>query len=214
VNQATSRLPRTLLVISLAALSLAAGALAWRVLELRGAPAPEALIVLPEPRVIADFALEDQTGKPFSIDGFRGRWSVLFFGFTSCPDVCPNTLYELQQVRSILQERVGSDRLPAVYLISVDPERDTPEKLAGYLGHFDPSFTGLTGADAQLRALTTQLGIMYHVEPHDPGNREYAVEHSASLLLLDPQARLHGVLPAPHDAEQIAGDLLTILDRT
>ncbi len=207
-------LPKILLIASLAMAGLIAGATAWRILEQRMNPEPDALIVLPEPRVIADFALVDDSGQPFSLADFRGRWSVIFFGFTSCPDVCPNTLFQLKQVRASLAEDLPSDRLPDVYLVSVDPERDTPEKLAGYLEYFDPEFIGLTGPDLQLRPLTMQLGVMYHVEPHETGATEYTVDHSAALLVLDPEARLYGVFPAPHDTERLAADLAALLERT
>ena len=200
-----------LLIISLALLGLAAGATTWRIYEARTSPAPEALIVLPEPRVIADFALTDQSGEPFSLDDFRGHWSLLFFGFTSCPDVCPNTLYQLTQAKTLMQKQANSGQVPRIYLVSVDPERDTPDKLAEYLHYFDPAITGLTGPDEQIKALAVQLGIAYFIEPHDDGNLQYNVDHSASLLLLDPAGQLFGVLPAPHEANRIANDVLTAI---
>lgn len=213
MQPASYLLPKILLAVSLAVLGLMGGALAWRAYEMREAGTPANLVVLPEPRVIADFALQDHRGQPFSLAGFRGQWSVLFFGFTSCPDICPNTLYVLQQARSRLLERFAADAVPDIYLVSVDPERDSPEKLASYLAHFDSSFTGLTGEDVQLRALTMQLGVMYHIEPHDAGDSDYAVDHSASLILLDPEGRLHGVLPAPHDVDRITAGLTELAKR-
>jgi protein SCO1 len=206
-------LPSVLLVISLAVLGLMAGALAWRVLDRGAAPAAERLIVLPQPRAIADFALQDHHGQPFSLDDFRGRWSVLFFGFTSCPDICPDTLYQLQQARSRLADRLPPEQVPAIYLVSVDPERDTPARLADYLAFFDREFTGLTGEDPQLRALTMQLGVMYHIAPHEEGDTGYLVDHSASLLVLDREAQLYGVLRAPHEADAIVSDLTGLLRR-
>jgi protein SCO1/2 len=143
-------------------------------------------------------------GEPFSLEQFKGHWSVLFFGFTACPDICPNTLYQLQQARKQMLEDGSPAEIPQIYLVSVDPERDTPEKLADYLSYFDPAFIGLTGDEAQLKALTMQLGIAYFIEPHDPGNLEYSVDHSASLLLLNRDAQLLGVLPAALDAADIA----------
>ena len=200
-----------LLIFSLAMLGLVAGATAWRIYETRISPVPEALIVLPEPRVIADFTLTDQSGEPFSLDDFRGHWSLLFFGFTSCPDVCPNTLYQLTQAKTLMQKQANSGQVPRIYLVSVDPERDTPDKLAEYLHYFDPTITGLTGPDEQIKALAVQLGIAYFIEPHDDGNLQYNVDHSASLLLLDPAGQLFGVLPAPHEANRIANDVLTAI---
>ena len=200
-----------LLYTGVALLGLLAGALVWRSFVITQKQDFDTLIVLPEPRIIADFALRDQDDEPFSLDGFRGRWSVVFVGFTSCPDVCPNTLFQLQQARQLMLEELPPGQLPQIFLLSVDPERDTPEKLADYLAYFDPGFLGVTGPDAQLRALSLQLGVAYYVEPHEPGATEYTVDHSASLLLLDPQGRLFGVLPAPHNAGSIAQDIVALI---
>jgi len=193
-----------ILFTSLGLLCLAAGATAWRYFAVQTAPPAGSLILLPEPRIIADFALVNHHGEPFSLEQFKGHWSVLFFGFTACPDICPNTLYQLQQARKQMLEDGNPAEIPQIYLVSVDPERDAPEKLADYLSYFDPAFIGLTGDEAQLKALTLQLGIAYFIEPHDPGYLEYSVDHSASLLLLNPDAQLLGVLPAALDAADIA----------
>jgi len=200
-----------LLFISLALLGLAAGLVAWRIMAASKLAAADSVIVLPEPRKIAPFALLDQSGKAFTQDGFKGHWSLVFFGFTSCPDVCPNTLYQLQQARRVwLDEHADSD-FPQVYLVTVDPERDTPQKLAAYLGYFDPVFTGLTGAAEQVQALASQLGIAIFIEPHTPDKLQYTVDHGASLLLFDPLGQFYAVLPAPHDAARMARDVLTVI---
>lgn len=209
-NKKTSRI--LLLTISLALLSAVTGVVFFKMMELRGQPAFQALIALPQPKMVADFALQDDSAKSFSLADFKGHWSVLFFGFTSCPDICPNTLYQLKQMRSDLAKQLGEQNLPVIYLVSVDPERDTPAKLAEYLSFFDPAFKGLTGDDRQLRALTMQLGVMYHVAEHEEDSVDYAVDHSASLVVLDPQAAMYGVFPAPHDAAKISHDLLQILN--
>ncbi len=201
----------SLLLFSFALLGLAAGVTAWRVIAAQQHNTVDSIIVLPDAKEIQDFVLTDQSGNLFRLDGFKGHWSLVFFGFTSCPDVCPNTLYQLQQARQLLlDERAASD-IPRIYLVTVDPERDKPEKLAAYLAYFDPAFSGLTGTQEQLLALTTQLGIAFFVEPHNPDTLQYTVDHSASLLLLDPLGRLYAVLPAPHDAARIARDVLTVI---
>ena len=101
---------------------------------------------------------------------------------------------------------------PQILFISVDPERDTSAKLEQYLAYFDPGFIGVTGNQAQLLPLTRQLGIAYRIEEHDPGAAQYDVAHSASVLLTDPEGRLYGAFPPPHDAEKIVADLLAIMD--
>ncbi len=201
-----------LLIASLALLAALSGILFYKALEIRGQNNLQSLIVLPEEKVIADFELTDEAGQVFTLSGFKGRWSLLFFGFTSCPDICPNTLYQLQQVRKELLTHLDEREMPVIYLVSVDPGRDTPAKLAEYLAFFDPAFKGLTGDDPQLRALTMQLGIAYHVTEHDVEEKEYAVDHSASLVLLSPQATLYGVFPPPPDGGSISHDLLKIIN--
>lgn len=209
-NKPTKRF--ILLAASLAILAALSGALFFKLLQLRGQESLQALIVLPEAKVVADFELYDETGRKFTLADFKGHWSVLFFGFTSCPDICPNTLYQLQQVRAKLAEDLPETKLPRFFLVSVDPGRDSPGKLAEYLAFFDPEFKGISGADPQLRALTMQLGIAYHVAEHGEADEDYAVDHSASLVLLDQQARLYGVLPAPHQVESISHDLLQVIN--
>ena len=199
------------LCISLALLCLAAGATAWHLYVARKWQQSESLILLPEPRIIADFNLVDQRGEPFSLEQFKGHWSLLFFGFTACPDACPNTLYQLQQARKLMLNEEDASQIPQIYFVSIDPERDTPQKLAAYLGYFDPAFTGLTGENAQLNALALQLGVAHFVEPHEPGDAEYTVDHSASLLLLNPDAKLQGVLPAAQEAALIAQAVMTVI---
>lgn len=199
------------LTISLALLGLAAGISLWRMHEAQKWGSLQSLVLLPEPRVIADFALSDHHSKPFSLQNFKGHWSLLFFGYTSCPDVCPSTLFQLQHARQLMLQEESAENIPQVYLVSVDFERDTPQKLAEYLHYFDPAFTGLRGEEHQMRALTLQLGIAYFVEQHENGALQYQVDHSASLLLLNPGGQLRGVFPAPHDAARIAQDVLTVI---
>jgi len=200
-----------LLAFSLAVLSVLSGVLFYKLLQLRGQPNLQSLIVLPEAKIVGDFILQDETGKNFSLADFKGNWSLLFFGFTHCPDICPNTLYQLQQVRAELASQMPESALPVIYLVSVDPERDTPARLAEYLRFFDPAFKGLSGDDRQLRALTMQLGIAYHVAEPEAGSDEYAVDHSASLILLNPQAQMFGVFPAPQQTDTLIRDLLSVI---
>jgi len=208
-NKKTARL--LLLAFSLAVLSVLSGVLFYKLLQLRGQPNFQSLIVLPEAKIVGDFILQDETGKNFSLADFKGNWSLLFFGFTHCPDICPNTLYQLQQVRAELASQMPESALPVIYLVSVDPERDTPARLAEYLRFFDPAFKGLSGDDRQLRALTMQLGIAYHVAEPEAGSDEYAVDHSASLILLNPQAQMFGVFPAPQQTDTLIRDLLSVI---
>lgn len=171
----------------------------------------EALTVLPQAKMITDFALSDHRGEPFNLQRLQGQWSLLFFGFTSCPDVCPNTLYELQRVNAMLSvKREGEVAAVQVVLVSVDPERDTLDKLAAYVTYFDPSFLGVTGNAAQLAALASELGVHFQVEPHEEGAERYEVIHSSAVVLMNPEGRVHGALAPPLLAEPLARDLRLI----
>lgn len=196
--------------LAVAALSLALGI--W--LSQRQFPAGNTASVpadleatyLPEGKPLKGFELVDHDGQPFTRDRLQGRWSFLFFGFTNCPDVCPMTL---QVMRGVTQQ-VDARAAPQVVFVSVDPERDPPATLKQYVGHFDPAFLGVTGESGQIDALTRQLGILYGYEDPDPETGAYTVNHSAQILLIDPQARLRAVFSTPHDVNAIARDFLKI----
>lgn len=207
----TDNTPRFLALATLVA--VIAGAAGFGLWQWQAqAPARElaALKLLPEPRVLADFSLVDQDGETFTLQRLRGRWSLLFFGFTYCPDVCPSALYELQQVREGLLNRHPGREPPQVVLVSVDPERDTPARLGEYLAFFDPAFVGVTGAPEQLKPLALQVGVAYRIEPHEPGAAAYQVDHSAGIFLVNPEGRLAGMFPAPQKAADMIGDVAAI----
>ncbi len=201
------------MAVLIAALSAVGGVSFWNLTQTRNQSSFASLLVLPHARVIADFRLTDHHAQPFSLAGLRGKWSLIFFGFVNCPDVCPGTLFELQKVNETLKQELheATDQ-PQILFISVDPERDTPAKLEQYLAYFDPGFIGITGDQVQLMPLTLQLGIAYRIEEHEPGTLQYDVAHSASILLTDPEGRLYGVFPAPHDAAKISADLLAVIE--
>ena len=205
------------MAVLVASLSAIGGFSLWKLTQARSQThnlaSATSLLVLPEPRLVSDFTLIDHHSQPFTLADLRGEWSLIFFGFTNCPDVCPGTLFELQKFNANMQQSLpaATDR-PQILFISVDPERDTPAKLGQYLSYFDPGFIGITGDHAQLLPFTRQLGIAYRIEAHDPDTPQYDVAHSASILLTDPQGRLYGVFPSPHDAEKMSSDLLVIIE--
>ena len=212
--QATSNRLTALLVVVVALLGTVGGYSLWQVLQARSQPVYQALLVLPEAREIPAFELVDAAGQPFGPARLEGKWSLLFFGFTHCPDICPGTLYDLSQASKAVHAALSdkADRLQVV-LVSVDPERDTPARLAGYVAFFDPSFEAVPGPHERLEPLTRKLGIAYRIAPHERGAAQYDVDHSASILLMDPQGRLHGVFPAPHDVVALQSDLIQLLAR-
>lgn len=166
-------------------------------LELRSGTALE------QPRRLADFTLLDHRGGTLGRRDFEGRWTVVFSGFTHCPDLCPTTLLQLGELRA----RVPGDSLRILFL-SVDPERDPPERVAEYLAHFGAGLTGATGTPAQVEAFTAQLGLAQVRNPGTGG--DYTVDHSAALVLIDPRARVAGYFRPPHDTAALAADLAAL----
>ena len=198
--------------ILVAVLGAVSGAIAWKAMQQEPSPPEQpALLVLPEPRDIPGFALVDQDGEAFGPDRLGDAWSLLFFGFTHCPDVCPGALFDLQKLGERLDD--GNFETPyRVVFFSVDPERDTPERLKDYTAYFDPDFLAVTGDHEELLPLTRSLGIAYRIEDHEPGAAAYSVDHSASILLVNPEGRLHGVFPAPHDVPAMEAELLKLMN--
>ncbi|MBL8299106.1 MAG: SCO family protein [Rhodanobacteraceae bacterium] len=172
-------------------------------------PATTALTRYPTPRAIATFQLARSDTKPFTQADLQGQWSLVFFGFTNCPDICPNTLGVLKQVRAQLVQSGAGDRI-RVYFISVDPQRDQPDTLGRYAAYYDPAFIAATGSDEELTRLTRSLGVMYTRGP--ASGDQYTVDHSASIALVDPQARLVGLFRPPLEAATIGTDLLTLIN--
>jgi protein SCO1/2 len=203
------RLPRWL-VPSVLAVALLAGVFAARYLAPRLAAPPRTLAaaVFARPRPLPAFMLTAHDGTAYTAARLRGHYTLVLFGYTNCPDVCPTTLLELARTRTLLAD-LPAARQPRVAMISVDPERDTPERLAGYVSHFDPSFVGLTGTVPAVDALAQSLGVAIERGPPRDGN--YAVDHTAALFLIDPEARLIAVFPAPHLAATVAADYRAIL---
>lgn len=183
---------------------LAAGI--WAAFNL--APEPPALVsatVLPAAGEIPEFDLINQAGAPVDERFFRGQWDLVFFGFTNCPDVCPITLNILSAARRELAAN-GSDQLPRIVLVSVDPERDTPDALSAYVSSFGEGTAGITGEIEQIRRLTDGLGIFFQKrDSTDDGY--YAVDHSSAVLVIDPDGRFHALFSSPHRVENFVNDL-------
>ncbi|MFW6340539.1 MAG: SCO family protein [Wenzhouxiangella sp.] len=199
---------RIFLIAVIMVAALAAGLVASRFMiertqDLRAAQ------LFPTPRALTDFQMETAAGEPFTRADLEGQWSLLFFGFTNCPDICPDTLAMLSQSMEQLR-LMRREELPQVVFVSVDPERDQGELLADYVQWFDPEFVAVTGPEEQLQALTRQLGIVYFREQPDEQTGFYNVDHSAAVLIIDPQGRLHGRFGHPLVPEDVVADLFRI----
>ncbi len=160
----------------------------------------------PQPRPIDNFTLMDESGQPFTLNELKGQPTLVFFGFTHCPDVCPTTLAKLAQIEK--QAAVPGLR---VLLVSVDPVRDQPTELARYVHAFDPGFKGVTGELPQIKGLAREFGVA--MERIDLGGGDYTVDHSATVFLLDDQARRVAVFTPPFEIQPVAADLRSVSER-
>jgi len=171
---------------------------------------PAAATVLPEPRALPAVELVDTAGARLDLGAFRGRYSLLYFGFTNCPDVCPLTLKVLADARVKLAER-SPLVVPQIVFVSVDPSRDSPAEIASYLGRFDPAFVGATAPTERLAPLLEALGVT--VEKHRHGGDDYTITHNDTIYVIGPGAELIAVASGPHDAAIVASDFLKIRQR-
>lgn len=143
--------------------------------------------VIQQPVAAPDFALVNAQGEAFRLSEQRGKVVMLFFGYTYCPDVCPTTLSDLKQVRKRLGK--NADGVQVVF-VTVDPERDTPEKVGGYAAGFDPSFVGLSGSEADLEPVWKAYGVYHKANKKSPEDTNYTVDHSAQLYVIDKAGNL------------------------
>lgn len=187
----------------LAAFAAAIGIVAGTILLRPAGIALRTGTLLQQPREIVDFRLVTSTGQTFTKADLAGHWTLIFPGFTFCPDVCPTTLATLKAV----QARLGADAAKLrIVMLSVDPERDTPEKLGAYVHAFSADFLGVTGPTPELDRLGESIGYVYSKVP-GATPATYTIDHSASMILIGPDARLRGYFSPPFQAEALADDL-------
>lgn len=160
---------------------------------------------------VVGIAMTDQSGQPFTEARFKGHWTFLFFGFTNCPDVCPTTMLTMQQVWKQLPDKAKSNPSPQLVFVSVDPDRDTQDKLKDYVSYYNPEFIAIRGAHDKLDILVNQVGALYGYED-GPDKEHYTVMHSAQLILIDPQGNMRGIFSPPLEPGEIARSFVRIRD--
>ncbi len=209
INRVRGRISATWLII-VAAVALALGLWAgsqW--LAHPTAPDLKTAVMYPAALAIPDFQLQRADGKSLAAHDLRGHWTIVFFGFTHCPDVCPTTLAAFKQVWNKLAAQGKTDTVRFLF-ISVDPERDTPEQLSRYVAFFNKDFVAATGSDAELTRLTRALGILYVRVPDQSGG--YSIDHSASAMIIDPEGRRAGMFRPPFQPDAVSADILALID--
>ena len=170
-------------------------------------PALHTGTVISPPRLLTAFTMTDLNNNVITPSTLSGRWSVLFFGYTSCPDVCPTTLSQLSAVWKALVD-VPPAKKPQFVFISVDSKRDTPQKLAGYVRYFSPEFEGWTGSTDQVQLLTKAIGVPVIIQSLPDGT--YSIDHSASLFIVNPEQQLYAVVSPPYETADLANDLRSL----
>ena len=167
------------------------------------------IVLLPQSRSLPELSLTNQDGQTVAVDQLKDQWSLLFFGYTFCPDICPATLAQLRQLQGQLPpETLAKLR---IVLVTVDPNRDTPEQLKKYLDYFDAGFIGLTGEQATLQKLANGVSIPYI--PADTSKENYTVDHSGNLVIIGPDGKQRGFIRAPINNAKLAAQLPGLLDR-
>jgi len=162
-------------------------------------------------RALPEFELVDHTGRALNRTSLNGKWSLMFFGYTHCPDICPASLQTMSDMVNAIEDPDVANAV-RVYFVSVDPERDNSEVLASYVTYFNPGFTGATAVKEKLDPLTRSLGIAHAFRNKIEGNPSYDVDHSSAIVLINPKAEFAGLFSAPHDALAMARDLTRIVE--
>lgn len=149
------------------------------------------------PKIIKPFALNDENGGITTEKSLHDQWTLLFLGYTSCPDICPMTLVKLSQVYQQLEK----DYPISVWFVSVDPQRDTPAKRQAYINYFNHEFKALSGPHAQLFPFVRDIGLIYAI--NNSTEQEYYVDHSASVALINPRGELAAIFKAKYTVNEI-----------
>jgi protein SCO1/2 len=155
-------------------------------------------IVFDQPRRFSDFSLLDANGQAFTRTQLEGKWSLVFFGFTQCPDICPTTLMDLQHLLAALPAEIAANT--QVILVSLDPARDTPEVLKSYVEIFNKDFLGVTGEFLTIRRFANEANVAFAKVVQ--GN-DYTVDHSGNIVLINPRGDYHGFFKPPFTLEKI-----------
>ena len=160
------------------------------------------------PRQLSGFQMINDQNKNFDIVDFKGKWNLLFFGFTFCPDICPLTMKQLSVVKEGLKDKENEIKY---YLVSVDPDRDSPSNLRTYLDNFDKEFIGLTGEIDQIYKFSTQVNAPFFPVVNSK-DENYTVDHSGSLVLINPEGEYAGFFRAPHNQNKVLKALDSLLN--
>ena len=190
--------------------------ISWSYLKPRPLVPPEIAGIYIQPPIVLDpFQLKQHSGDPFTASDFEGQWNLLFFGFTHCPDVCPTALQQMNVMDKYLKAQKRAEKV-VYWFISVDPQRDTAQRLAEYVTFFNPDFRAATGPVTELGKLARKFGVYHNVEPPTDTQDDYRVEHSGAIMIVNPQGQYQAVFTDPDSNTpiELATDLIELIDFT
>ena len=164
--------------------------------------------ILVRPMEIDNFELIDQNNEAFNKKSLEGGWTVLFFGYTNCPDVCPTTIYKLAEIKNGIKEDLPSANFNTV-LVTLDPDRDSPERLDEYIGYFDETMLGVTGTYENIQSFTSSLSVFYQRINKEEG---YDFNHTASIFVFDKDGSLFATMSPANTVGELESDFFTILN--
>lgn len=171
-----------------------------------GTPALTGGHVMNPARPVSTFSLVTDQSEAFDEGALKGQWTFLFMGYTHCPDICPVTLVELDQLHQNIAPHAAEATAVQSLLVSVDPRRDTPERLKEYTAYFNDSISGVTGESAQLAQFAKAMRLVYLPAPDEPADANYLVDHSAQVILTNPRGELQAIFTPPHSGVRMAED--------
>lgn len=164
---------------------------------------------LENPRPVNQFSMLGTDQKTFDNSSLQGQWTLIFFGFTNCGYLCPTTMAELGKMYRILEEK-GVKNMPHVVMISIDPQRDSLDKLQQYVTSFQPQFYGARGDETLIKKMTREMGIAYAKVENSVDPESYDVQHSGAVMLFNPQGELNAFFTTPHHADLLAKDYMLL----
>ena len=170
------------------------------------------VLILPTPRSIDPFNLVRENGNAFTQKNLYQHWTLMFFGFTNCPHICPTTMAELAKMYQSLNRR-NFKPLPQVIMVSVDPVRDNIKRLADYVRGFNNQFIGLTGRKTQIARLARQLGIVF-MRSNLNNKKNYDIDHSGAIAVFAPDGKVHAFFSMPHNADVLVHDYMLLTQKS
>ncbi|MDR3478299.1 MAG: SCO family protein [Gammaproteobacteria bacterium] len=169
-------------------------------------------LVLPMPKDISDFKLTDNAGQAFTKDSLKGRWTLMFFGFTNCGMVCPTTMSALNKMYATLATDLPREKMPQVVMVSVDPDRDSVQRMNEYVTSFNPHFIGARAELSQIETLEKELHLVaVKMDVEGQAKDHYTINHSTEILVFNPNGQLQAYMSSPHQPEQMVKDFQAML---